>query len=175
MAWPARLIKPYYPRCLIAIVCVPLPLPPLAAGKDVYPRNYWQAERGIPFLAGNIPQWNVFILFRSPLLTSLMNGFTVVTLEKLVCFKSVMMKRRSMCACPLTSPHSPALGWQVCGGYLWISLWDRENVVLDRHGKGIRQMCCCVWVDRAPGFYCCSSRGPKGPLNLAVKFWESQR
>lgn len=78
-----------------------------------------------------------------------------------------------VCACPLASV--PALGWQVCGGYLWISLWDRENVVLDRHGKGIRQMCCCVWVDRAPGFYCCSSRGPLGPLNLAVKFWESQR
>lgn len=47
---------------------------------------------------------------------------------------------------------------------------ERENLVLDRHGKGIRQMCCCVWVDRAPGFYCCSSRGPLGALNLPVKF-----
>lgn len=42
VAWLARLIKPYYPGCLIATVCVPLPHPPLTAGRDVYPGNHWQ-------------------------------------------------------------------------------------------------------------------------------------
>lgn len=89
-------------------------------------------------------------------------------LEKLVCFKSLVMKRLNACARPLT--NVAATGWQECGWYLWISLWERGNIGLDRHGKGIRQMCCCVWVDQAPGLYCCSSRGPLGALNLTVKF-----
>lgn len=97
-------------------------------------------------------------------------------LEKLVCFKSVVMKRLLMCAnVPL--PMSLQLGDKSVGDiceFYWERERERENLVLDRHGKGIRQMCCCVWVDWAPGFYCCSSRGPLGALNLPVKFWASQ-
>lgn len=54
----------------------------------------------------------------------------------------------------------------VCVGYICkfhcVCARERENRVPDRHGKGIRQMCCYVWVDQALGFYCCFSRGPLG-------------
>lgn len=109
-----------------------------------------------------------------------------IHLAKPACFKSTEMKREKqvlLCIFGRGQPHFISLnvadvallGWPVCGLYLWILLWEREYRVQDRHGKGIRQMCCCVWVDQAPGFYCCFSREPLGSLNLPVKFWESQR
>lgn len=113
----------------------------------------------------------------------LQRAAVVFTLEKLVLNEEMKREKRVLlrfyCWGP---PHFMCLnvadvalrGWHVWGLYLWVSLWEREYRVQDRHGKGIRQMCCCVWVDQVSGFYCCFSRGPLGSLNLSVKFWESQ-
>lgn len=184
--WLARLIKPYYPACFIATASVPLPyLPSLTTGRGVYSGNHWEVERRMALMTGSFPQWNVFILFLYPVLNSPTNS-CCIHLAKPVCFKSTEMKREKqvlLCIFGRGQPHFISLnvadvallGWPVCGLYLWILLWERESRVQDRHGKGIRQMCCCVWVDQAPGFYCCFSREPLGSLNLPVKFWESQR
>lgn len=126
-----------------------------------------------------------FILFLYPVLNSPTNS-CCIHLAKPTCFKSTKMNREKqvlLCIFGRGQPHFISLnvadvailGWPICGLYLWILLWEREYRVQDRHGKGIRQMCCCVWVDQAPGFYCCFSREPLGSLNLPVKFWESQR
>lgn len=57
--WIARLIKPYYPACLIATASVPHPHPLLTAGRDVYPGNHWQqVERSTTLMAGSFPRWN---------------------------------------------------------------------------------------------------------------------
>lgn len=58
VVWLARLIKPYYPACLIATASVPFSPPPLTAERDVYSGNHWQVERRTALMARSFAQWN---------------------------------------------------------------------------------------------------------------------
>lgn len=188
VVWLARLIKPYYPACLIATASVPLSPPPLTAERDVYSGNHWQVERRMALMARSFAQWNVFISFLSPVFgfsdEQLLGSpwktrlFQISRDGKKETNKWVLLhiycrgQLHFMC---LNVAALALLGWHVWDMFVNFTVREREYRVLDRHSKGIRQMCCCVWVDQALGFYCCFSRGPLGFLNLPVKFWESQR
>lgn len=174
-----QLMKPYYPAWPIATILY-------TAGRDVYLGSHWQhVEKGMALMAGSFPLLKMSLSFLFLLLTSPMSSFFHSHHEKLIHFKSVEMKRVkgvllwiyfNVSLILYVWPASTLHAWVIFVNFLYER--ERESIessTLDRHGKGIRQMCCSVWEDQAPGFYCCSSRGPLGSLNFPVKFWESQR
>lgn len=77
VAWLARLIREYYPACLVATFPPTPPHPALTAGRDVYPGNErgerQEGERRMTLIASSFTQSNVFFLYVS-LLHLLIDG-----------------------------------------------------------------------------------------------------